>query len=108
MKQKVDNIAAAASPLLTTVGFGVLVGFLIGFFIKKLFKILAIIAGIFLAALMYLETKGILNINWDKLQNMSQGVLSIVVSTVSSCKLSCFLSFTIITFSHTHGPLARA
>jgi uncharacterized membrane protein (Fun14 family) len=35
MKQKVDNIAAAASPLLTTVGFGVLVGFLIGFLIKN-------------------------------------------------------------------------
>jgi uncharacterized membrane protein (Fun14 family) len=44
--------AAAASainfsPLLTSVGFGGLAGFLIGFVIKKFLKILAIIAGVF-------------------------------------------------------------
>jgi uncharacterized membrane protein (Fun14 family) len=64
----IDNIAAAAnnfSPLLTTVGFGVLIGFLIGFAIKKVMKILAIGAGIFFAALMYLESQNIVNINWD-------------------------------------------
>jgi uncharacterized membrane protein (Fun14 family) len=72
------------SPLLTTVGFGGLVGFLIGFIIKKLFKILAIIAGVFFATLMYLEQQGIVNLNWDKLQNISQGVLSTIVSTVNS------------------------
>jgi uncharacterized membrane protein (Fun14 family) len=39
---EIENIAAATnfSPLLTTVGFGELAGFLIGFVIKKLFKIL--------------------------------------------------------------------
>ena len=72
------------SPLLTTVGFGGLVGFLIGFIIKKLFKILAIIAGVFFATLMYLEQQGIVNLNWDKLQNISQGVLSTIVNTVNS------------------------
>ena len=45
-------VAAAASatnfsPILTTAGIGGLAGFLIGFVIKKLFKILAIIAGVF-------------------------------------------------------------
>jgi uncharacterized membrane protein (Fun14 family) len=72
------------SPLLTTIGFGGLVGFLIGFVIKKLFKILAIIAGIFFAVLMYLGQQGIVNVNWDKLQSISQGVLSTIVSTVNS------------------------
>jgi uncharacterized membrane protein (Fun14 family) len=83
----IDNIAAATnnfSPLLTTVGFGGLVGFLVGFVIKKLFKILAMIAGAFFAALMYLEQQGIVNVNWDKLQNISQGVLFTIVSTVNS------------------------
>jgi uncharacterized membrane protein (Fun14 family) len=58
----VDSALAAAtnfSPLLTTIGFGGLVGFLIGFVIKKLIKILAIIA----VALMYLGEQGIVNIN---------------------------------------------
>jgi uncharacterized membrane protein (Fun14 family) len=75
----IENIAAAAnnfSPLLTTVGFGGLIGFLIGFIIKKLFKIWAIIAGVFFTVLIYLEQQGIVNVNWDKLQNISQGVLS--------------------------------
>jgi uncharacterized membrane protein (Fun14 family) len=55
----IENIAAATatnfSPLLTTIGFGGLIGFLLGFMIKKLFKILAIMAGAFFAVLMYLE-----------------------------------------------------
>jgi uncharacterized membrane protein (Fun14 family) len=84
----IDNIAVAAtnsfSPLLTTVGFGGLVGFLIGFVIKKLIKILAIIAGVFFAALMYLEQQGIVNVNWVKLQTMSQGFLATIISTVNS------------------------
>ena len=59
----IDNIAAAASPLLTSVGFGGLVGFLIGFAIKKVMKILAVGAGIFFVALMYLESQNVVNIN---------------------------------------------
>jgi uncharacterized membrane protein (Fun14 family) len=73
-----DSILASAadSPLLTTVGFGTLVGFLIGIAVKKLFKILAVIAGAFLAMLMYLEQQEIVNINWDKLNVAFNGVLS--------------------------------
>jgi uncharacterized membrane protein (Fun14 family) len=83
----IDNAITAAtnfSPFLTTIGFGGIVGFLIGFVIKKLFKILAIIAGVFFAALIYLEQQGIVNVNWVKLQNISQGVLSTIVSTVNN------------------------
>ena len=74
----IENIAAATnfSPLLTTIGFGGLIGFLLGFMIKKLFKILAIMAGAFFAVLMYLEQQGIVNVNWSKLQGISEGVLS--------------------------------
>jgi uncharacterized membrane protein (Fun14 family) len=83
----IDNIVAAAnsfSPLLTTVGFGGLVGFLIGFVIKKLFKILAIIVGVFFAVLMYLEQQGMVNINWDKINVAYHGVLSIVMNTITN------------------------
>jgi uncharacterized membrane protein (Fun14 family) len=75
----IDNIFAATnnfSPLLTTVGFGGLVGFLIGYAIKKIMKILAVGAGIFFTALMYLESQNIVNINWDKLQIVSQNAMS--------------------------------
>ena len=81
--------AAAASatnfsPLLTSVGFGGLVGFLIGFIIKKLFKILAIVAGVFFAVLIYLEQQGMVNINWDKINVAYHGVLSTVTNTITN------------------------
>ena len=38
----------------------------------------------FFAALMYLDAQGIVNINWDKLQSISEGVLSTIVNTVNS------------------------
>jgi uncharacterized membrane protein (Fun14 family) len=71
----IDNIAAATSPLLTSIGFSGLTGFLIGYAVKKIMKILAVAAGIFFAALMYLETQNIVNINWDKLQIASQNAV---------------------------------
>ena len=64
------------TPLLTSVGFGGIAGFLIGLAIRYIIKILAIVAGIFFAALAYLQSQGILNINWEKLQTLSQPLLS--------------------------------
>lgn len=52
--------------------------------LKKLMKILAVIAGVFFAALMYLEYQAIVNINWDKLQNMPQSVLSTISNVVAT------------------------
>jgi uncharacterized membrane protein (Fun14 family) len=37
-------------------------------------QILAVIAGVFFAALLYLETQHIVNVNWDKLQAISNSV----------------------------------
>ena len=74
------------TPLLTTVGFGGLVGYLIGMAIRYIVKIIAVIAGLFLAALMYLQSQGIVNVNWTKLQAMSQPVLSSLTNSLNSTK----------------------
>jgi hypothetical protein len=42
-------------------------------------KFLVIIAALFLAALMYLQSQGILNVNWTKLQAMFQPAMSSVL-----------------------------
>jgi uncharacterized membrane protein (Fun14 family) len=76
--------ASTIVPLLTSIGFGGIVGFLVGIAIKYIIKILAVIAGLILAALMYLESQGILNINWAKLQAMSQPVLSTLTNSINS------------------------
>jgi uncharacterized membrane protein (Fun14 family) len=39
-------------------------------------KILAVGAGILFAALMYFQQEGIMNVNWDKLQTVSQNAVS--------------------------------
>ena len=71
-------------PFVSTVGFGCIVGFLVGFALKRIMKILAVIAGVFFAALLYLESQHIVNVNWDKLQTISNGVLSTIAATAAT------------------------
>ena len=70
-------------PLVSTIGFGGIVGFLVGFALKRIMKILAVIAGVFFAALLYLESQHILNVNWDKLQTVSNSILSTITTTTN-------------------------
>src|SRR2546423_11242024 len=79
-----SGIESNIMPFVSTIGFGGIVGFLIGFTIKRIMKILAIIAGVFFAALLYLESQHIVNVNWDKLQTISNGVLSTIGTTAAT------------------------
>jgi hypothetical protein len=47
----------SVAPTLFTIGSGSLIGFLVGFALKRIFKILAIIVGLFFAALMYFQSQ---------------------------------------------------
>lgn len=47
------------------VGGGAVIGGVIGFAAKKVAKIIAILVGIELALFKFLETRGILDVNWD-------------------------------------------
>jgi uncharacterized membrane protein (Fun14 family) len=80
--------ATSFMPLLSTVGFGGIVGFLLGFALKRIMKILAVIAGVFFAALLYLESQHIVNVNWDKLQTISNGILSMIATTTNATSTS--------------------
>jgi uncharacterized membrane protein (Fun14 family) len=62
--------------LAVTLGGGFFGGILIGYALKKIIKIVAIIAGFFLAALAYLQYQQIAGINWDKLQVISENTLT--------------------------------
>jgi uncharacterized membrane protein (Fun14 family) len=67
-------------PTAATLGGGFFVGILIGYAIKKIIKMVAVIAGLFLAGLVYLQSQQIANINWNKLQTVSEGVLTTVAN----------------------------
>lgn len=48
-------------------GSGALVGALVGFAAKKVAKIIAVLIGIQMALFKFLESRGILTVDWDKL-----------------------------------------
>jgi uncharacterized membrane protein (Fun14 family) len=80
--------ATSFMPLLSTIGFGGIAGFLVGFALKRIMKILAVIAGVFFAALLYLESQHIVNVNWDKLQMISNSILSTIGTTTNATSTS--------------------
>jgi uncharacterized membrane protein (Fun14 family) len=61
-----------------TLGGGFFAGVLIGYALKKVIKIVVVIVGLFLAGLAYLHYYQIANINWNKLQTVSQGAITTI------------------------------
>jgi len=55
------------SPLIYQLGIGGVGGFIVGFALKKLSKLIMILVGLFIIALIYLSTQGIININYEAL-----------------------------------------
>jgi uncharacterized membrane protein (Fun14 family) len=70
------NIVESFAPTAATLGGGFFVGVLIGYALKKVIKLVSVIIGLFLAGLVYLQYHQIANINWNKLQHMSEGTVT--------------------------------
>jgi uncharacterized membrane protein (Fun14 family) len=75
----VENFGSAAA----TLGVGFLVGILIGYALKKVIKIAAVIVGLFFAGLAYLQYHQIASINWNKLQQVSEGALTALANVTT-------------------------
>ena len=74
-----DNIGSYAS----TVGGDFFVGILIEYALKKVIKLLAVIVGLFLAGLAYLQYHQIASINWNKLQTvLSEGAITTLSNAI--------------------------
>jgi len=58
------------------IGGGALIGGIIGFAAKKVAKIIAIIVGLELALFKFLETRGILVVNWDAITGAATNATS--------------------------------
>jgi uncharacterized membrane protein (Fun14 family) len=65
-----------------TMGGGFFAGILIGYALKKVIKIVAIIVGLFLAGLAYLQYNQIANINWNKLQQISEHTITTLSNAI--------------------------
>ena len=60
---------SALTPLVYQLGLGGIGGFIAGYAMKKFMKIVAVIIGLFILALVYLGYQGIISINYSELGN---------------------------------------
>jgi uncharacterized membrane protein (Fun14 family) len=60
-----ENIESIA----TSVGLGGITGFLVGYFLRKIIKIILFAVGGILALLMYLQYQGLITVNMAKIQS---------------------------------------
>ena len=76
------NIVESLGSTAATLGGGFFVGVLIGYALKKVIKLVAVIVGLFLAGLAYLQSQQIANINWNKLQTVSEDAIATLSDAV--------------------------
>ena len=76
------SIVESFGPTAAMMGGGFFVGILIGYALKKVIKLLAVIVGLFLAGLAYLQYHQVANINWNKLQTVSEGTITTLSNVI--------------------------
>jgi uncharacterized membrane protein (Fun14 family) len=76
------SIIKSFVPSAATMGCGFIVGILIGYSLKKVIKIATVIIGLFLAGLAYLQYHQMVNINWNKLQTVSEGAITTLSNAI--------------------------
>ena len=69
--------------VLAVVGGGFFGGLLLGYAIKMAIRLLAVVAGLFIAGLAYLQYQHIALINWDKLEQALKGIVSTLVNATT-------------------------
>jgi uncharacterized membrane protein (Fun14 family) len=77
------NIVESFGLTAVTMGGGFFIGILIGYALKKVIKLVAVIVGLFLAGLAYLQYHQIANINWNKLQTVSEGAITTLTNLLT-------------------------
>jgi uncharacterized membrane protein (Fun14 family) len=68
-------------PMITSIGGGFLSGVLVGYFIKKIIKILMFVAGGIVGVLLYLQQQQIISVNMQKLQESSTFIFTSLASS---------------------------
>ena len=71
------------SPLVFQLGIGGVGGFIVGFALKKLSKLVLFLTGLFILALIYLSTQGIINVDYASLFSALSGLIGSAGSAFS-------------------------
>jgi uncharacterized membrane protein (Fun14 family) len=68
------------------IGGGFLGGLLIGYALKKVVKLIAVVVGLFIAGLAYLQYQQVAYFDWDKIERMVTTTFGNVTSQISSAQ----------------------
>jgi uncharacterized membrane protein (Fun14 family) len=71
-------------PISATVGGGFFGGLLVGYAIKKVIKLIAVIAGLFIAGLAYLQYQQIAFLDWDRIEALFTTAIGNVTAHISN------------------------
>jgi uncharacterized membrane protein (Fun14 family) len=75
-----DSITSASA----IVGGGFFGGLLLGFALKKVVKVIAVIVGLFIAGLAYLQYQQIASFDWNRIEVMAGAALGNVTAHIST------------------------
>ena len=65
------------------IGGGFFGGLLLGYAIKKVVKLIAVVAGLFVAVSAYLQYQQIASVNWDKVEGTITGLTNATTNTLN-------------------------
>ena len=71
------------APFIGSVGGGFVGGMLAGYAIKKVLRFAAVIVGLFIAALAYLEYQKMINVDWVRVQSVSQSGIAWITDVIT-------------------------
>ncbi|MCD6503747.1 MAG: hypothetical protein J7K58_05965 [Euryarchaeota archaeon] len=79
-----DPATEAVTKLIATIGIAGIIGFAVGYALKKVFKLALIVLGIFLLGIFYFEYVGIIEIHYDKLLSWAESIVNTVLGYSSA------------------------
>jgi uncharacterized membrane protein (Fun14 family) len=74
----------AFTSISATIGGGFFGGLLLGYALKKIVKIIAVVVGLFIAGLAYLQYQQIASFDWDKIERVVTATFGNVASQIST------------------------
>jgi uncharacterized membrane protein (Fun14 family) len=80
------------TPISATVGGGFFGGLLLGYAIKKVVKIIAVIAGLFIAGLAYLQYHQIASFDWNRIEVLASTALGDVTAQITNSQVAFAMS----------------
>ena len=87
------------------VGGGAVIGGIIGFAAKKIAKIIAVLVGLELALFKFLETRGILAVNWDAISDTAANATNTATGAQPPSWMTSLLSALPVSAGFTGGFL---